>query len=338
MASATYSKDSYASRGGNPFPAEKHFRAMGTEVFVSIIADDALSAEQEIAQSEHTIALFEKNFSRFLPESELTKLNRSAGRPFHARAEMIHLLKEAKRWYAETGGIFDPTVISALEEFGYGKSIDFTRGPAVDANPADITAHRNRFSARRRFSELVINEAEHIINAPEGLRIDLGGIGKGYIVDAVAAHISKLFNDFWISAGGDIFLSGTHFGAPWEVNVQNPFSLGDDIGHIAIPRGKQAALATSGITKRKGVKGDFAWHHLIDPTTGLPAKNDIVAVTVLAPTTTAADILAKTVLIAGKEKGMKLMSRYQDVGCIIIDTKGAIIVSDPMKEYFIQYP
>lgn len=337
MASATYSKDSYASHGGDPFPVEKHFRAMGTEVFASIIADDALSAQQEITHIEHAIAVFEKNFSRFLPESELTKLNRSDGKSFHASTDMVRILNEAKRWYGETGGIFDPTVIVALEALGYQKSIDFGRGPATDNVAVNIAAHQTRFSTRRRFSELVINEAENIIYAPEGLRIDLGGIGKGYIVDAVAGHALKIFKDFWISAGGDISLSGTNFGAPWEVKVQDPLSLADDIGHISIPCGRPAALATSGITKRKGIRGDFVWHHLIDPLTGLPSKNDIVSVTVLAPTTTAADIFAKTVLIAGKEKGMEFISRYQDAGCIIIDTEGAITVSDHMKKLFTPY-
>lgn len=337
MASATYSKDSYASHGGNPLHAERHFRAMGTEVFVSIIASDALLAQQELAHIERAIAVFEKNFSRFLPESELTKLNRSEGKPFRASTDMVRLLAEAKRWYRETGGIFDPTVIGALEALGYQKSIAFARGPAVDAIAADIAAHQDRFSTRRRFSELTITEAENIVHAPKGLRVDLGGIGKGYIVDAIADHASKIFDDFWISAGGDISISGTNFGEQWEVRMQNPFSLGDDIGHIVIPRGKRAALATSGITKRKGIKGDLAWHHLIDPITGLPAKNDILAVTAFAPTTTVADIFAKTVLIAGKEKGMEFIARRQDAGCVIVDKKGAITVSDRMKELFIPY-
>ena len=121
------------------------------------------------------------------------------------------------------------------------------------------------------------------------------------------------------------------------MKVQDPLSLKDDIGHITLSCGELAAVATSGITKRRGTKGDLAWHHLIDPSTGLPSKNDIIAVTVLAPTTTAADILAKAVLIAGKEKGMEFISHYEDTGCIIIDTKGVIMVSDHMKKYFTPY-
>lgn len=337
MASATYSKDSYASHGGSPFPVDKHFRAMSTEVFVSIITDDALSAQQESAHIERAIAIFEKNFSRFLPESELTKLNRSGGRSFRASTDMVHILAEAKRWHGETRGIFDPTIIGALEALGYEKSIDFARGPVTIAISTDIAAHQNQFSMRRRFPELTINATENIVHAPEGLRVDLGGIGKGYIVDAAVGHASKTFKDFWISAGGDISLSGTNFGKPWEVKVQNPLALEDDIGHITIPRGERAALATSGITKRKGIEGGFAWHHLIDPLTGLPANNGIIAVTVLAPTATAADILAKTVLIAGKEKGLEFIARHEDAGCIIVDAEGTIMVSDRMKEYFTPY-
>lgn len=308
---------------------------MGSEIAISIITDDSISAYQAIAHTQRAVADFERSFSRFLPDSELSLVNRTEG-TFHASREMIAVITEAQKWHEKTGGIFDPTVIMSLEALGYNKSIDFSQGPTINGNTPDIDDLREQFTARTPFTSLRINANTQTVCIPPGLRIDLGGIGKGYIVDACADEIVKTHHDFWLSAGGDICVSGTNCGEPWSVGVQDPFTPSEDIGHITLEPGTRIALATSGIIKRRGITGDIAWHHIIDPRTGLSARNDIMSVTVLAPTATAADILAKTVLILGKEKGIELIDTYSEAGCCIIDTNKKITASQYMKRYFTQ--
>lgn len=306
---------------------------MGSEIAILILADDSISAYHAIAHTQRAIVDFEHRFSRFLPESELSRMNRTEG-SFHASPDMIALLAAAQQWHAKTGGIFDPTVIASLETLGYTRSIDFSQGPAFDTTEPDIEDLREKFSARVPFSALHIDANIQTTSAPPGLRIDLGGIGKGYIVDACATEIAQTHKNFWLSAGGDICVSGTNCGESWSIGVQDPFVPAEDIGYITIEKDTRKALATSGVIKRKGVKGSVAWHHIIDPRTGMPADNDIVSVTVLTPTVTAADILAKTVLILGKEKGIKYIDQYPETGCCIIDKNGTITLSDYMKNHF----
>lgn len=333
MASVTSLKDLHESHYAKCTPVEKRFPAMGSEAMISIITNDRAAAQVTIARIHRAVVTFENQFSRFLQDSELSQLNHAQG-VFHASKPMIDLLVAACAWHVKTGGIFDPTVIDALETLGYDTSIDFSPGPAHKDTAPDIAEFTRRFTTRAPFASLIIDADARIVHMPTGLRIDLGGIGKGYIVDACADMIAQTHSDFWLSAGGDVCVSGTNCDEPWRVGVQDPFSPADDIGCITIEPGTRQALATSGIIKRKGKAGEVAWHHIIDPRTGMPARNDIVAVTVLAPTATAADILAKTILILGKEKGIEHISRYPDTGCCIIDTNKQIILSDSLKHHF----
>lgn len=333
MASATSLKDFPESHYAKCVPVEHRFPAMGSDVMISIITSDSIMAHETIVLVQRAIGEFEQRCSRFLKDSEVSRLNRAHGK-FSASNELIALLEVAQTWHKKTGGIFDPTVIDPLETFGYDRSIDFSQGPARDKTTPDVAALTQRFAARAPFASMSIDTAARTIQMPRSLRIDLGGIGKGYIVDVCADEIARTHADFWLSAGGDVCVSGTNCGEPWRVGVQDPFAPENDIGYITIGPGTKQALATSGIIKRKGVAGDIAWHHIIDPRTGLPARTDIMAVTVLAPTATAADILAKTVLIMGKEKGVAYINTFSETGCCVIDARGKITLSDHMKHYF----
>ncbi|MBI5913350.1 FAD:protein FMN transferase [Candidatus Azambacteria bacterium] len=317
---------------------EKKFRAMGTDVIVAIVSADACAAHDDADDAERAVVDFEKRFSRFLPASELCSLNKSGGKVCRPSADMIVMLAAAQRWHEDTGGVFDPSVCEALEELGYDKSIDFEHGSVREETDQvfDADAHRRSFQTCPRFADMRIVIEEGTVAVPRGMKLDLGGIGKGYIVDAMAQLLRKKYRDFWISAGGDMFLSGYNSeNKPWEIMVQNPLDLNNDIGRITMGDKKEMAVATSGVMKRKGVKGGFAWHHIIDPRTGLPASNTIAAVTVLAPTVTAADVCAKVVLILGEKEGIDFIDRRADCACLTVDMEGKISYSRTMKEYFV---
>lgn len=319
---------------------EKKFRAMGTEVVIAIVSVDTAEVHADAENAARTIEDFEKRFSRFLPTSELCMLNQSGGGVCRPSADMMDMCVAAMQWYKKTGGVFDPSLCEALEELGYDTSLDFEKGPAraETDHPFDVDAHQRRFRICPRFSDVHIDEKKGTIAMPQKMKLDFGGIGKGYIVDAIAKKLRKKYDDFWISAGGDMFLSGRDSEHMlWEIMVQNPLNLISDIGYVTMGERKEIAVATSGVMKRKGMKGGFAWHHIVDPRTGLPVANNITAVTVVAPTVTAADVCAKTVLILGKEKGIDFIERRADCACCIVDKEGAITLSSEMKKYFIPF-
>ncbi|NTW22391.1 FAD:protein FMN transferase [Candidatus Falkowbacteria bacterium] len=307
----------------------KKFSALGTEIIISAALKPG--EENKIDSAEKEINDFEKRFSRFIVGNELYKLNSSAAGEFEASPVMSDLLREAKGLHEETGGLFDPTIIGSLEDIGYDRS--FVAGAQdEETEPVDAGKISKRFAARPRMSELVIDG--NLVRKPAGLRIDLGGLGKGYIVDRLADGIFKDVEDFWISAGGDLVIKGNAEGSKgWKVGVQNPNKPEKEIFSV-VTKGEKVGVATSGIFKRRGQRGGVDWHHLIDPRTGLPADNNIQAVTAIASSAARADVLAKTVLILGEEEGLRFIDGQPDSACIIFFKDRGLKFSERAFNYF----
>jgi len=309
-------------------------KTLGTDFSVLIVSEDT-EAKKDVEDICNLAISFDKRFSRFRNDSELTRLNNSSGDNFIASEEMIDILKKAQEFHKITGGIFDPTILESLESIGYKESFDnLTKDKNADTN-LNIDEVVNSFFGRPLFSISIVDKDTNLISLPKGQKIDLGGIGKGYLLDSLAKKLKKKYNNFWISAGGDVILHGKNSSSGiWEVGVQNPLKHEDDLMKIRV-LGENLSIATSGITKRKGIKGSFSWHHIIDPRTGLPVDNDILAVTVIARNALEADVLAKTILILGKKEGIDLVNKSPDAECLIIDKGLNTTFSKQMKNYLI---
>lgn len=309
-------------------------KTLGTDFSVLIVSGDA-GAKKDAQDICNLAILFDESFSRFREDSELVRLNNSSGSNFVASEVLIDILKEAQRFHKLTGGIFDPTILGPLEEVGYKESFDIlgkNKNSKVNLNIDEVV---NNFFDRPVFSVSIIDKNKNLISLPKCLKVDLGGLGKGYLLDSLAKKLRGKYNNFWISAGGDIILHGkNNSSGVWEVGVQNPLKHDEDLMKIRV-LGESLSIATSGVTKRKGIKGDFSWHHIIDPRTGLPADNDILAVTVISRDALEADILAKTVLILGGKEGIDFVNKLPDVECLIIDKELNTTFSKQMKNYLI---
>ncbi|MFA6521273.1 MAG: FAD:protein FMN transferase, partial [Candidatus Gracilibacteria bacterium] len=272
---------------------------------------------------------FEEKFSRFKNASELNKLNKSNGGKIKVSAEMIDLLIKAKGAYIATNGLFDPTILVSLNSVGYNKSFNTLK----DSQQKSAFSIKKKFKERIKFDALKINKKQKTVNSPAGLNIDFGGIAKGYWVDKTQKILDNFFDNFWISAGGDVYIKGKNEDAsPWGIGVQNPTDLNSDILKLNLPP-RGFGIATSGITKRRGIKNKISWHHIIDTRTGMPVKNSILSATVIANSTTNADVMAKTILILGVKKGLALINGMRDHECVIIDKDLKINVSKGIKKF-----
>lgn len=310
------------------------FRAMGTDVFVSFVNVDEEVGKKEIEVIKGDIENFEQRFSRFRKDSELSSLNDFTGEKFEASPEMISMFKEAEKAYQKTNKIFDPTVLSVLEKLGYDRSFEIMADEDGDLEKKslDVKKIQKDFLSRKSFSDIEIIDGR-FIRKPLELKVDFGGIGKGYIMDKIAADLKKEYENFWISAGGDMFLSGKDVnGNFWKVGVQNPADLEKDIKNVKVIL-EDMSIATSGTMKRRWMKEGFKWHHIIDPRTGLPAENDILSVTVVASSVMWADVFAKTVLILGKEEGIDFINGINDAECLIVDKRAELFLSKNMEQY-----
>jgi thiamine biosynthesis lipoprotein len=211
-------------------------------------------------------------------------------------------------------GIFDPTVIDALEAAGYDRSIDLIRKDGTHP-PRRVAPQPGRWQG------VEVDRAGGTVRLPAGVRLDLGGIGKGWAADRAGTMLQPLGAGM-VSAGGDIRAwgdqPGSEPGQGWLVAVDDPQQPDRDLAWVRV---RDGAVATSSITTRRWAGG----HHLIDPRTGRPAGTDLLSVTALAPTVVQAEVAAKVVLILGREAGLDwLMAQQPGVEAVMVDDAGRL--------------
>jgi thiamine biosynthesis lipoprotein len=162
----------------------------------------------------------------------------------------------------------------------------------------------------------------------KGMRIDLGGIAKGYAVDrAVALLKSRGYQNMIVNAGGDIRVSGRKARGPWVVGIQDPR---DRSRILATIDAAETSVATSGDYERYFVKEEKRYHHLLNPFTGFPARQ-CRSVTILADDSLSADGLATAVFVMGPKRGLHLIEAMEGVEGLIVSSEGKIIQSEGMK-------
>ncbi len=163
----------------------------------------------------------------------------------------------------------------------------------------------------------------------EGMRLDLGGIAKGYIVDQAMAWLNgRGLRDALINAGGDIRASGTAESPPWRIGVQDPFEKGRLLGFFSF---QQGAVVTSGTYERyfEGEGRRFA--HIMDPATGRPVEG-LLSATVIAEESFMADALATAVMVKGRQEGIAMLGRFPGARGVFVERDGTIWVAEDLKD------
>ncbi|MDE3111377.1 MAG: FAD:protein FMN transferase [Chloroflexota bacterium] len=286
---------------------ERSFRAMGTTMRLVVFAASAAAGERALASAEARTRAIEARFSRFEATSELSRINALGGSSVVVSAEMSEVLDLAREQHEATGGLFDPAILPDLERAGYDRTFEDI-DPAADRR--DAVAH-GTFAELRRDGRLVL--------VPPGLRIDLGGIVKGWSADRVADALGDV-GPALVDLGGDIAVRGTPPGeTAWTVAVEDP-SGGAPLAALRIASG---AVATSGTYRRRWSGPGGAMHHLIDPRTGLPAESDLAAVVALHPRAAVADVWAKCVLLEAPARRAALVVSCPGLEVILVPLSGS---------------
>lgn len=276
---------------------------LGSNALLTICSDKTASQVAQLyAQLWKKIAEFDQHFSRFRHDSEVTLLNEHAGETIVISGEFRDLLLTAKKMAKITSGVFNPFILPALQRAGYKKS---WAPNAATANPPD-------YSDREVVAYNNLEVSDLTARIPANSAIDLGGIGKGYLLDVLSIILEEAgIRDYWLSLGGDIIASGADAaGQPWSIGIANALEPSKTIASVLIPKGKKLAITTSGITRRKGFYNDKPWHHLIDATKGIPAETDIVTATVCTTSGIIADIYASCLVTLGTKKHKGFTTRH----------------------------
>jgi thiamine biosynthesis lipoprotein len=301
---------------------------MGTSVSLKAITEIS-AADFAVVVDEvwRKFGELEQKFSRFRPDSELSQLNTSLGEPFPASTEFFQVVKKALRLAEETGGIFDPTILSSLLAAGYAR--DFEQLEKIQTRKSSAAEQAN-------FRAIVLNQTEQTITLPKNLALDLGGIVKGYAVDEAAKIFEQHFQNFLVNAGGDIFLRGHNLtGEPWRVGVEHPSAQGraqnfEPLVTLAV---SDRAVATSGSYKRRWQMNGEESHHIIDPRTGKSAASELVSVTIIADSAEMADSLATPIFILGAKAGLAF-AKQKKVECLLM-TRDLKLLGTPGVEKYV---
>jgi thiamine biosynthesis lipoprotein len=236
---------------------------------------------------------------------------------------MFEVVELAVKYSTLTGGLFNPTIIGALEAAGYDRTFD--------AIEAQLDSPRPPTSQIQAVSTIKLDAAQRTITLPMDVRIDLGGIVKGWAVQQATQQLAQS-GPCLVDAGGDMRTIGLVPGtAHWSIDVVDPFDRERDVMTLRL---RDQSVATSGIDRRKWQGRDGVWrHHLIDPRTGRSSTSDVLTSTVIAPTTVEAEVYAKTVFLLGSEAGLQFVADHPTLAACVVLTNGEAIMSESMRAY-----
>ena len=311
-----------AARAAEPLPLLTwEGQTMGTTYLVKIAGvapDEARVAELRAAVEARFEALMQQ-MSNYRPDSELSRFNASAAtEPFAVSAEFARVVRQALDLSRDSAGAFDPTVAPVVDLWGFGAP-----GRRADLPTADeIAAARALCGA----AHLQVTPDGALQKDLPGLRLDLGGIAKGYGADVAAQELrDRGYSNVFVSVCGEIVACGTNpDGQPWRVGVERPIQdLPRGADHIAVVPLSERALSTSGDTYNYFLDADGnSYAHILDPTTGRPVRNPLASVTVIGPCGLVADGLATTLYVMGPERGLEWIDGRPDCAALFIVRTG----------------
>lgn len=287
---------------------------MGTPVIVDIWHEDANIARRCSDEVFAEMRRIDELMSPYKPASELAKINQNAANAsVNISDEMFDLIKFSQDISTTSGGAFDITFASIGYLYDYRQR----------KKPSDkIINDKLKFIDYRN---IVLNDKNKSIKFTQpGVRIDLGGIAKGYAVDNAIKIIKKCgIKNGLVSAGGDSRILGDRQGRPWVTGIRHPRNKDDVVVKLPL---SNTAISTSGDYERFFIEDGKRYHHIIMPSTG-KSVDKTWSVTVMGDNATLTDALSTTLFVLGSEKGLKLIDQFKNVDAIVINSKGKMFYS-----------
>jgi thiamine biosynthesis lipoprotein len=302
---------------------ERTAAAMGAELRLSAWTADEPAALSAFAAVFQETDRLDRLMSTWIEGSEILQLNSAAGlHPVAVSGEIRELLDIARQVSESTGGKFDVTfaALSGLWKFDY-------------QDKDNTIPDRNEIRRRLKlidYRDLVIDEERGTAYLKrKGMSVNLGGIGKGYAVDrAVAILRQRGFHDFMIQFGGDMYVAGRRGDRAWKVGIRDPRGPADRT--FASLELSDRTFSTSGDYERFFLKDGRRYHHIIDLSTGEPARLSR-SVTMVTDRAVLADAIAKGVFIMGPEAGLELIERLPGVEGVIVGSNNEVVISSGLK-------
>jgi thiamine biosynthesis lipoprotein len=305
--------------------------AMGSELHLTAWTLDEEAARSAFEAAFKEFDRLESLMSVWRPGSDVLRVNAAAGsHAVQVGADVREALRTARQISEWTAGKFDVTFGALTDVWKFDHDQDNTI-----PDPAAIRARLPLIDYR----QIEIDEsAGTVFLKRKGMRIHLGGIGKGYAVERAMTLLRRAgLRDFMIQAGGDLYVAGQKDGRPWRLGINDPRGpAGRSFATIELTDG---TFSTSGDYARSFMKGGVRYHHILDPSDGQPARG-CRSVTIVADSPLLADGLSTGVFILGPVAGMALIERLPHVEGVIVTAKNEVLVSSGLKDKFVllQHP
>ena len=306
-------------------------QALGGTIQLTFVSDISRHNAEELFKSLwREVLYFEKRFSRFLLSSELSRFNTKAGVKTPVSQEFRTVLLTAKACATQTGDLYNPFILPALQRAGY-------KGSAMKGYENDRVPD---YSERQVVESSRLEIGDNWALIPRGSAIDLGGMGKGYLADQLGNKLRsmKKISGYWLDLSGDIATYGKR--ADWQ-----PISVGIQDGReiskkrtdvIIVCPSEPFGIATSGTFRRGNQSQDAVRHHIINPKTGQSAQTDVMLATVCAKSALQADVLASCGVIVGSSATSALFSKHKLLGWMVQYKTNTGKIREQVQGAFIQ--
>lgn len=278
---------------------------MGTRCDVELWTEDRVKGEAAISAVFDELRRIDNEFSTYKPDSEVSRVNAGAAQaPMRISEELFDLIATSIEYSQLTRGTFDITYASVGYMYSYPDRVRPTDAQIAAALPESNYRH------------IHLDKAAHTVFFDHaGVRIDFGGIGKGYAVDRGIAVLQRLgVTRAMVNAGGDSRIIGDRFGKPWIIGIRDPDDRNRTILKIPLA---DTAFSTSGDYERFFDEGGVRYHHILDPQTGR-SPHKVRSVTIIGPNATRTDALTKSVFVMGVPAGLDFIDTLPDIDAVAI--------------------
>ncbi|MET0498063.1 MAG: FAD:protein FMN transferase [Steroidobacteraceae bacterium] len=291
---------------------------MGTRITVELWADSSAAGNELIDAVLTEMRRIDASMSTYRKDSEVSMVNdRAAREAVVITPELFDLLSTSLKFSRLTDGAFDITYASV------GYLYDFRHN--VRPDDKQIAAALPGIDYRH----VLLDAKQRTVHfSRPGVRIDLGGIGKGHAVDrSIALLRSRGVAHALVTAGGDSRIIGDRFGQPWVIGIRHPDRKNEVIARIPL---EDAALSTSGDYERYFDEKGIRYHHIIDPKTGDSARK-VRSATIIGPTATMTDGLSKTAFVLGAQRAIEIYNSMEDIDAVVVKPDGEVLYTKGLE-------
>ena len=277
--------------------------------FDTICSIKAYTTPDVLEQLHDRCVFFDEHFSRQREGSDIYRINNAGGAPVEVAQETAQVISQSLAYCEDSDGLFDITIGAATELW------DFAEGVVADPQAlAEAIRHID-------WHCVTVDGATVTLSDPAA-KLDLGGVAKGYIADALADQLrSAGCAGALINLGGNVYALGSKSdGGAWNVGLQDPNEpSGAVFGKVAAT---DASVVTSGLYERNFTSGGVLYHHILDPKTGYPAETDLVASTILSKKSIDGDAYATILFLQGAQTAMETLESHPDLEGLVVSADG----------------